>query len=101
MNDPELDVEHFARWAIKTGRTLSTKELMDAATKWRDPPWVTDGPPAPRDRDEIATSAARKIINTPAMTLEYARAIILDGLNEAADIERYCADVSAEVFGSI
>lgn len=56
--------------------------------------------PRVRDREEIAASAARKIVNTPAVTEEYVRAIILDGLNEAADIERHCADVDREVFGN-
>lgn len=83
-----------------------TQIVMDWFGEALDSPLITrlnDGSfapsPQPRDREEIASSAARRIVGCPAMSFEYARAIILDGLNEAADIERHCADVERKVFG--
>ena len=56
------------------------------------------GPPhRARSKDEIASAAAEKIATTPAMSQEFIWAIIMDALNEAADIARYSADTMKDV----
>lgn len=54
----------------------------------------------PRTKDEIAASVAEKIATTPAMSQEFIWAVVMDALNEAADVERYCADVERKVLGN-
>ena len=53
----------------------------------------------PSGREAIASRAANKIAEYPAVSQSYMYAVILDALNEAADLERYRAEVEKRVFG--
>ena len=57
------------------------------------------GKSPPRDKEQIAASAADKIASYPAANQNYIQAVILDALNEAIDIERHRAQVEQRVFG--